>query len=374
MQELLGRIARLDPSASLGLRVIACFDELMIGNVNTRALLAAAASLAGCVAGFTQERPPRSMRVTPRGLLAEDVAPRAQRTEASASEGLLVWLERDGDPMPNDAIILERLALALRIRHGRGRGPSDTRRDLGVLVDETVGKDERCLAGSTLGLVPGQLYRAVAAPLFAVWSHHPAGPEDVVPTSLGPIHALVVPAGTAAVDATPCGVGVAVPVEQLHHSFRTAMVSLRLCDATHPTVAADEYGGLIGLLADAPDDSPQPDAARLEEVARHPWGIATVDAVVRSASVRQAARLAEVHHSTLQTRLECITEVLGFDPYDGFGRARLGTAYLVWRLRHSHALELPAPRPQSTSASSSSSSSVSLDGGSTLAAADQPSR
>jgi hypothetical protein len=31
VQELLGRIARLDPSASLGLRVIACFDELMVG-------------------------------------------------------------------------------------------------------------------------------------------------------------------------------------------------------------------------------------------------------------------------------------------------------------------------------------------------------
>ena len=40
MQELLGRIARLDPSASLGRRVIACFDELIVGNVNTRALLA----------------------------------------------------------------------------------------------------------------------------------------------------------------------------------------------------------------------------------------------------------------------------------------------------------------------------------------------
>ena len=39
MQELLGRIAALDPTASLGLRVIACFDELIIGNVNTRALL-----------------------------------------------------------------------------------------------------------------------------------------------------------------------------------------------------------------------------------------------------------------------------------------------------------------------------------------------
>ena len=31
MQELLGRIAALDPDASLGIRVIACFDELILG-------------------------------------------------------------------------------------------------------------------------------------------------------------------------------------------------------------------------------------------------------------------------------------------------------------------------------------------------------
>ena len=36
MQELLGRIAALDPEASLGIRIIACFDELIAGNVNTR--------------------------------------------------------------------------------------------------------------------------------------------------------------------------------------------------------------------------------------------------------------------------------------------------------------------------------------------------
>ena len=60
MQELLGRITRLDPEASLALRVIACFDELTVGRVNTRGLLAAAASLAGCAAGFRQDRPARA--------------------------------------------------------------------------------------------------------------------------------------------------------------------------------------------------------------------------------------------------------------------------------------------------------------------------
>ena len=117
MQELLGRIARLDPSASLGLRVIACFDELMVGNVNTRALLAAAASLAGCIAGFHSETPARTVRIDPRGHHADDIRPEVDPAfQQDVSDGLTVWLERNGARQPNDAIVLERLALAVRMR------------------------------------------------------------------------------------------------------------------------------------------------------------------------------------------------------------------------------------------------------------------
>ena len=41
MQELLGRIAALDPDASLGIRVIACFDELILGDVKHDTQIAA---------------------------------------------------------------------------------------------------------------------------------------------------------------------------------------------------------------------------------------------------------------------------------------------------------------------------------------------
>jgi hypothetical protein len=146
---------------------------------------------------------------------------------------------------------------------------------------------------------------------------------------------------------------VAAEIKDLHHSFRTALVALRLCDPpTTPAVTADEYGGLVDLLADASVDSPQPDADRLDDIARHPWGLSTVESIVRSPSVRQAARLAGVHHSTLQSRLESIVDAIGFDPYAGFGRTRLGTAYLVWRLRHSRVLDLPAPAPADPGCSS----------------------
>jgi methyl acetate hydrolase len=344
MQELLGRIARLDPSASLGLRVIACFDELVVGNVNTKALLSAAASLSGCTAGFSQDHPARSLRVSPRGRAVDGPAPDRRTSHAADSCGdLVVWLERDGPAAPNDAIVLERLALAVRVRHGRGRGVGDSHRDLGILVGDAP-EPERLVAATALGLVPGRRYRVAAAPLFAVWEAHPTGPEDVVPTRFGPIHTVVLPDPVDSVQASPVGIGVAADVAGLRHSFRTALVALRLCEPpATPTVRADDFGGLADLLADAPDDSPQPDADLLDAVAAHPWAIPTVDALVRTSSVRQAARLVGVHHSTLQTRLTALTDSLGFDPADGFGRSRLATAYLVWRLRHSTVLDLPAP-------------------------------
>ncbi|WP_310528620.1 helix-turn-helix domain-containing protein [Nocardioides sp.] len=345
MQELLGRISRLDPSASLGLRVIACFDELVVGNVNTRGLLAAAASLTGCPAGFRQEHPPRVVRVTPRGTLHDGEPPAvAPEFMAPASDGLTVWLEREGEALPNDTITLERLALAIRIRHGRGRRDQDNRRHLGLLTDTDVAAEDRIAAAAELGLTATGRYRVAAAPLFAVWLRHPDGPEDVIPTRHGPIHAIVLHESYDAFDASPCGVGVATSVDELHHSFRTAMVALRLCSPPEDgLVCSDVYGGLVDMLADTPEDGHQPDVERMDEIVAHPWGLATVGAIVTTHSVREAARQAGVHHSTMSTRMDVISATLGFDPLDGFGRARLGLAYLSHRLRRSRVLDLPAP-------------------------------
>lgn len=345
MQELLGRISRLDPSASLGLRVIACFDELVVGNVNTRALLASAASLASCTAGFHQESPARTIRIAPDGH-PDDGPAREMRTETTAevASDLTVWLERVGEAQPNDAIILERLSLAVRIRHGHGRREFDNRRHFGLLVDETVETEQRYVSAAALGLANDRSYRIAAAPLFAVWDQHPSGPEDVVPTRFGPVHAVVVASGGAELAATPCGVGVPTSVSELHHSFRTALAALRLCDPpTQGLVHADSFGGLIGLLADAGDTIQHADVERLATVLAHPWGAPTVEAVVGAGTVRQAARDAGVHHSTMQDRVETMERVLGFDPLDGFGRTRLGTAHLIWRLNNSRVLDLPAP-------------------------------
>lgn len=341
MQELLGRLRALDPTASQGLRVIACFDELMAGRVGTDGLLSAAAALAGRPVGLRRGRQSPVVRVGPDGRrLAAAESPGG----ALVIDDLQLWIERTGEEGVNDALILERLALALRMRFDESRVVPP--RDLALLFDDTLDVAVRRDAATRRGLPSGMRLRAIVAPLFAVWRTHPSGPEDVVATDFGPVHAAVVPADAEAA-ASPLGIGVAVEREDLALSFRTAVVALRLADsAAEGIFRADDLGVLAETLADQPlrvrRDADEEAVARL---AAHPWGIATLDALVRSTSVRDAARIVGVHHSTMTARIETITAELGFSPLDGWARTRTGVALLRWRLRTSRVLELPAPVP-----------------------------
>lgn len=341
MQELLARLSALDPNASLALRVIACFDELVRGEVNAQALLGAAASLSGCAAGYAREASGAVVRVAPSGERLRD-AQAGPPPNAVRADGLCVWLERSGEAHANDQMILERLALALAIRHGRR--PADPLRRLTALLDANATAEQRRLAAAKLGLAARQRYRVLSLPMFATWSHHPKMLEDVVPTRFGPMHVGVVPADVTYIEACPCGIGAAMRADALHRSFATALVSLRLCKLpSDPVVLADDYGGLVELLAQCTLEQPLLDVEELEEVMEQPWAAVTLDALLRSASVREAARLAKVHHSTMQVRLESIRDALSFDPTDGIGRTRIGLAFLAWRLRHSSVLQLPPP-------------------------------
>ncbi|MGU3432640.1 helix-turn-helix domain-containing protein [Actinomycetes bacterium M1A6_2h] len=343
MQELLGKIAALDPDASLGIRVIACFDELIRGNVNSRALLSTAASLAGCPAGLAVTEPRRTMRMSHHGELLDD-APPPEVFAYALPDGASVWLERIGAPHPNDAIIVERLGLAVGVRLGMERHDLEPSRDLGTVVDPDRDPADRHAAAERLGLVTGRTFRIVAAPLFAVWASHPNGAGDVVNTPHGPIHIVVVDAGADRLDVRPSGAGIAAGVDDLDISFRTAMIALQLCDGdVEPFVDADRYTGVIELLAESPEPRTGPDVRRMADVMAHAWAKPTVDALLDAPSVRSAARLAGVHHSTMQSRLDCITELLAFDPMSGYGRIRLSVAYLQHRLATSRVLDLPAP-------------------------------
>lgn len=345
MQELLARLTALDPGAGMSLRVIACFDELVRGGVNAHALLSAGASMAGAVAGFSDERSGRTLRVAQNGeALPRDEDPSNDRV-LNAEDGLSVWLEKPGPLGMNDAMILERLALAVGLRFGRN--PPDGRRGLSAALDPDLPPEARAQLLGALGLRSTESYRIVCLPLFATWQRHGHMVEDVISTAFGPLHVAVVPADQDTLEARPCGVGAPMPLEDLDRSFRTALVCLRLCSPPEvPTMSADDYGGLVELLAAGRDAGPLLDVDSLDPIMAHPWGAETLDALVKSGSIRHAARLADVHHSTMQTRVEEIQRSLPFDPLDGLGRTRLGIAFLAWRLRHSTVLTAPPTAQQ----------------------------
>jgi hypothetical protein len=343
MQELLGRLRALDPSASASLRVIACFDELMAGGVGTDGLLSAAAALAGHPVGVRRSPAATPIRVNP---LGDRLAAADPTGIVRVVDGVTVWIESaSSEPTPNEAMIVERLALALRLRYEMRDAP--VRRDLAVLIDPDASTAERIEAGARRGLLPGIRYRAIAAPLFAIWTVHPRGPEDVASTPFGPVHVAII-TEEAAVAAAPLGIGIPATVADLALSFRTATVALRLNDGGGaPPVRADDMGGLAEVLADAPlharPDGDEESVARA--LAAHPWAATTIEALVRATSVREAARATGIHHSTMTTRVGLLADEFGYAPLEGLGRTRLTLAFFKHRLRTSHILELPAPAP-----------------------------
>ena len=340
----MGRIAALDPEASLGIRVIACFDELVVGGVNTRALLAAAASLAGCIAGFSSDDAPgQVLRIDPLGHPVSG-HPAAELLSRPVTTSARVWLERPGNELANDAIILERLALAVRMRRSGTDAGHESRRPLALALDPAESAATRRDAAVRLGLVAGIPYRVVLAPLSAIWTTHPQGPSDVLGTRCGPVHATVVDARSEAPEGSLIGIGTVADLEHLPRSYAAAFVAVRLAHPQRrPIVSADRYGGLIDLLSDA-EEHESVDADRVAMLtAGHSWAESTIEALCESMTVRQAARHAGVHHSTIQARIDTVADELGFDPLDGYGRTRLILALLLWRLRTSHAFELPPP-------------------------------
>lgn len=338
MQELLGRLGALDPAASQQLRVVACFDELMAGAVGTRGLLSAAAALAGCAVGFRRAGSATQL-VGPGG----DALPPAPPSARAYVDGdVTVWFDR-ATAAANDAIIAERLLLALQVRYDDA--PATSRRDLALLLDETVTDAARSEAAARHGLHPSSRVRVVAAPLFAQWERHPSRPEDVIATPFGPVHVVIV-SPDEPVAGSPLGVGVEVVTDDLPLSFRTAVVALRLSDtATRIPSRADDLGGLAEMLADLPVGArPDRDERAIgEAIATYPWSVATISALLASGSLREAARAAGVHHSTMASRIEHLDAAVGFGATEGMGRTRLALAFLRWRLSTSRVLELPPP-------------------------------
>lgn len=323
MQELVGRLTALDPEASETLKVVSYFDALVAGGVGVDALLRGAAVLSGTIAGASTTG--RILRIDPHGeRLVPDPAGLAWPSRPTPSGA--VWLERSGPAHANDAMVLERLALAVSLaQERRGATPESA---LHVAIDATRSADERAVALSRLRVEPAEHVRVVAVPPASAVE----GPSTVVATAHGLVRAALVSdaAGSPAGGSTRAGLGTRVRADAAPASFAAAALALRLADADRPVVDASELGVLLAAVQALAGGAEHPDVPAL--AALDDRGRKVLAALVEAESVRAAAASLGMHHSTIQVRHDALTRDLGYDPRSAVGRARYELASLLLRL------------------------------------------
>ncbi|MGW6565668.1 helix-turn-helix domain-containing protein [Streptomyces sp. NPDC054975] len=373
--------------------LLARFDALFGSVADADELVRAAARVAGCTAGMSDHG--RVLRRCPAGGTPEaagEVVPSTRRliTVGGRAAGE-VWVERPGEPLPFDTLLTERMALAAAalVAGGggvgtagghEGRSPSPDRpaasdprvwwpAGLGdpalvqAVLSPSMPETQRSRALHLLGLPPvgpmraaavvvaepaalQGVLRACAAELYAPPSSRTGGTAPY--GALWPrVGALLLPGpgsgGTRGSTAVPrgvaVGVGPAVAPERLPESWARARRAARFAGLgpTWPRlVDAAELGAQI-LLADIPEDAAltHPDVtavARLEAEPEGPQMLATLEAVCRTRSLREAAKLLSLHHSSVAHRVARAERALAMSLSDPSERQRAHTAVLLWRL------------------------------------------
>ncbi|MCV7282003.1 helix-turn-helix domain-containing protein [Mycolicibacterium flavescens] len=340
MEALVARLSRLDSDAEGALRVVTFFDTLMRRRVDLPGLARAAAGLAECTAGIRLHAGGRVIRMGADGRPATAPAP-ASTAAAITIDGEdigSVWLERSGQARSLDELALDRLALAVAAAVERF-GPAPTTMADPALVELVISGETddaaRSRALRLLGFAPRCPLHVVA-----VRSRHPLDRIAAQVCADAPVKAAalddvgVLLAG--AVDDTrfpadACvGIGAADAVTD---AWRQARTALRFATARRPVVHHDGLGALA-LLAELPEGLTRhnPDVAAVARLAASADDLDTLDAYCATASLRRAAEVLHLHHSSVARRLENLSRALGFTLTEPDGLLRASLALTAWRL------------------------------------------
>lgn len=309
--------------------------------VDSSALARASAGLAECVAGIRLHGTGRVIRIAPDGREAS-AAPAPASTTAPITlddeEIGTVWLERPGPPNPLDEVLLDRLAIAAAAAIER-YGPARTTMADPALVELVISADSddpsRARALRLLGFAADLPVRVVAVrsdlPLDRIGALVcPARPVKAAPLAdVGVILATTVDA-----DRFPAGVRAGIGAsDSPDRSWRQARTALRFTGPREPVVRYDGLGALA-LLAEIPRDASRDnaDVAAIGRVADSPEDLETLDAFCATGSLRRAADLLHLHHSSVSRRIEQISRTLGIELTRPSGLMRAGLALTAWRL------------------------------------------
>lgn len=327
MRELTIRLSALAPEAANALHVVAYFDRLVEHRAGSRSVLRGAAILSGCPVGFVDRTHGNSWRVLPDGTFtapepaAADTWPRV----AAGDGSLEMWLER-AEPVEGglDALVLERALLAAATMLGRTADTPEQRRAgwIQALLADDPDDAARDAALRGLGLT-------ATTPLCVV-----ATADDT------PLLASSIDDARTAVGAGRAGIGPIVPARAAATSWRQARSARRLTaegtqqDPGDRVVLAEETGTLLVLATSIrPDETPPADVVALEDAAAATaWMLETLHAISTTNSVRDAASVLHLHHSTVQERAARADRVLGWKVLSQRGKQRTQLALVMRRI------------------------------------------
>ncbi|MCX5392811.1 CdaR family transcriptional regulator [Streptomyces sp. NBC_00094] len=342
MEALAVRLSGLDPYVDGAIRIIAFYDTLMRRRVDLAALTRASAGLAECVAGIRLHGTGRVIRLAPDGRPASGPPSSASTTTPitlDEEEIGTVWLERPGSPNPLDDVLLDRLAIAaagIVERHGPARTTMADPALVELVISSDSDEPARARALRLLGFAADVPVHVVAVrtrlPLDRLGGLVcPGRPVKAAPLAdVGVILATVLdparfPAGVRA------GIGAAGSPDR---SWRQARTALRFTTPREPVVRYPDLGALA-LLAEVPEDTARDntDVAAIGRLAGgNPEDLETLDTYCATGSLRRAADLLHLHHSSIARRLEQISKTLDIDVTEATGLTRARIALTAWRL------------------------------------------
>lgn len=341
MEALAVRLSGLDPHAEGAVRVIAFYDTLMRRRVDLQTLARASAGLAECVAGIRIDGTRRVIRFTPDGKEIPGAPASASTTlPVTLDEERIgtVWLERPGPAGPLDEVLLDRLAIASAAVLER-YGPAHTTM-ADPAIAELVISDRSDEAARTRALRLLGFTANLPVRVAAVQSRLPLGQVADLVCPARPVKAAqlvavgVILATTIDAARFPAGVRAGIgATENPGRSWQQARLALRFTTTRQPVIHHADLGA-IALLAQIPEDAVRgnTDVTAIARMAGNPEDLETLDAYCATGSLRRAAELLHLHHSSVARRLGQIGKTLGADLTEPTGLTRARLALTAWRL------------------------------------------
>lgn len=315
MEGLLLRLSALDADAENAVRLIGFFDRLVASKPSIDTAVKKAGDLAECPVGAFS---------TASGLQVGGPVP-ATAARRELEDGTIVWLAREGKPLPLDEMLLERFSIAVALLLDHSSVPLPALGDPALVelaLSESAGEAERSRALHLLGLRPTTMLRVLAV----------KGTPNGLSAALGSLYAVLVTTEEIPPQQGDVGVSALVPAIEAPGAWRSARTAVRFANSS--TAWAERLGCELALASLPADEIARlPDVIALDKLASVPNMLELLEALCRTGSARQAATAIHRHHSTILARVEHARATLGFALDTPDSRFRLYLAIVLRRLR-----------------------------------------